>query len=67
MGTTRRARKRAGAGKRVSQAKPRDARTGEGRMKKEGFPHVTKQTHEVFYPTASSSKRISKGVFRDKT
>jgi len=25
-------------------------------MKRKGFPHVAKQTHEVFYPTTSSSK-----------
>jgi len=29
-------------------------------MKRKGFPHVAKQTHEVFYPTASRSKRNSK-------
>jgi len=29
-------------------------------MKRKGFPYVAKQTHEVFYPTTSSSKRNSK-------
>jgi len=26
-------------------------------MKRKGCPHVAKQTHEVFYPTTSSSKK----------
>jgi len=29
---------------------------------RKGFPCVAEQTHEVFYPTTSSSKRISKKV-----
>jgi len=32
-------------------------------MKRKSFPHVAKQRHEGFYPTASSSKRISKNVY----
>jgi len=29
-------------------------------MKRKRFPHMAKQTHEVFYPTTSSSKKDSK-------
>jgi len=60
MGTHRRARKWAGAGRRVSQAKSGDAGTGGGRMKRKDFPHMAKQTHEVFYPTTSTSKRYQR-------
>jgi len=28
-------------------------------MKRNGFSHVAKQMHEAFYPTTSSSQRIS--------
>jgi len=60
MGTTRRARERSGAGRRVPQAKSRNALIGGGRMKRKDFPHVAKQTHEVFHHTTSSLKKDSK-------
>jgi len=47
-GSTRRARKQVGAGRRVSQAKSGDTRTGGSRMNRKGFPQVAKQTDEVF-------------------
>ena len=71
MGTTRRARKSSGAGRRIAPAEPGNARTGRGQMKRKGFPHVAKQTHDVFDLTDSSSKRIlklaPKKVFEDET
>ena len=38
-------------------------------MKRKGFPHVAKQTHEVFHPTSLSSKKWIKRkcLFRDET
>jgi len=29
-------------------------------MKRKGFPYITKQTHEVFYPITSSSEKDGK-------